>query len=112
MNMRVLFKYFNIQEGLDHIDKLMHGNAPDFQRWILAVYRNHESHGEWKIHYATVRPVRYMTRGGQAKYDHVEIKNDEGSFEIKSYFDQYFNQHKEKIDEEICKIKALIRTLE
>lgn len=109
MNLLSVFSYFDIDIGINHIHKLLCANAEKFEEWILTICSNYNKNCEILI--PTIRPIRFATRSGTVKFDHVEIiYNDKVSLE--KYFSEYSSKNKDKLKQEIIKINALFETLE
>ena len=48
---------------------------------------------------------------GKFKYDHIDIEHEE-RISIEKYFDLYKNDHADKIEIEINKIKEMLKSIE
>ncbi len=110
LNLLSLFRYFGIQRGVEQINKMLYGSAPEFKEWVETRYDYMESANHFQICYSKIEPVRYSMGNGKFKYDHIDIKH-EGRIDVSSYFDTYRAAHQDKIDAEIAKIDALLLSI-
>lgn len=111
LNLLSLFRYFGIQRGVDQVNKMIYGAAPEFKEWVETRYDYKESAEHFQICYSKIQPIRYFMGNGKFKYDHIDIEH-EGRIDMQLYFDTYSPLHKAKVDAEIARINELLQSIE
>ena len=110
LNLLSIFRYFNIQRGVDQVNKMIYGSQIEFKERVETRYDYKESASHFQICYSKIQPVRYGMGNGKFKYDHLDIEY-EGRIDLGYYFDTYRSAHKDKIDTEIAKINELLQSI-
>lgn len=110
MNLLSLFSYFNIESGIDKINKILCDDNSEFQEWVKALSDYRLSKKHFEICSSKIRTVRFGKVYGNSKEDYIEVKHDE-RISVEKYFDLYKKSHTEKIKMEIDKINELLNSI-
>lgn len=110
MNLLSLFSYFNIESGVDKINKILCDDNPEFQEWVKTLYDYQLSKEHFEICTSQIRPVRFGKVYGNSKEDYIEVKHDE-RISVEKYFELYKNMYADKINTEIDKINELLNSI-
>ena len=106
MNLLSLFSYFNITQGIERINKLLYGDAPEFKEWVETTWDYQTSLNHFQICYSDI--TQWFVGG---KYHDTSVKH-EGRLNIEAYYHQFWMKHWDKIDEEVDKINELLMSLD
>ena len=110
MNLLSLFSYLKIESGINQVNKMLYGDAPEFKDWVETRYDYQSSKNHFEICSSKIKPIRYAMGNGKFKYDHIDIEHEE-RISIEEYFDMYKNNHVDKIELESKKIKELLNSI-
>lgn len=98
INLLALFSYFNIQTGVEYVNKLLCGHYPEFKNYV-------EVQKEYRD--ASCKVVIYYSYKVNAALEVYDIK----ALDITHFFDMHKSSEYEKITSEITQIEGLISTL-
>lgn len=110
LNLISIFRFFDIPEGIDKINRILYGLTPEYKTWI-------ESQTSYKMTlagcfiYIPKISIRHTSKGNSKPvFDRISVEYKE-RITLLPYYLKYREQFSEKISQEKKQILALLNTL-